>query len=81
MNKQTKDMTIAEFMNWVLSEYDSIQHVLPSDYTRTIDRLSGYIAAKQGSEEETFLRSALLLLQTAHAFFEVVRMHGNWKIR
>lgn len=75
------EMSIKDFMEWYVKEYDG--HVLPGDYTRTIDRMAGYLAAKRGGDAETesFLSSAVTLLQDAKNFFEVVKRYADWKYK
>ncbi len=80
MEKKPEEMTIGEFMEWYFSEYEN-SYVLPSDYTRTIDRLTGYNLAKKDSDENYILESSVNLLRGAENFFRVVKQYTNWKIK
>lgn len=79
--KEPKDMTIGEFMEFYVSEYDNAT-VLPSDFTITKNKLQGYALGKKGEGEEFFLlRSSCELLQNSENFFSAVKRYTDWKFK
>lgn len=76
------EMTVPEFMNWILDEYPNIQNVLPSDYNISLAWIEGYAAAKKDSDTEYHrLQQIITLPRDARNFFDVVRARTGWKIR
>jgi len=80
MEKEVSEMTIKEFMEWFISEYEN-KHLLPSEYDHTIDRLEGYSLAKKDTDESFILESALELLREAQNFLRVIKQYSNWKYK
>jgi hypothetical protein len=76
--KNPADMSAKEFIEWFVKEYDG--HWLASDYTSTINRLEGYLYAKQGSEEYSMLSSALDLLRDAQTLLRITKQYTNYKL-
>lgn len=70
---------IKDFMEWFVSEYDG--HWLPSDLTPTINRLEGYVAAKEGSPECYIVSKALSDLIDFQTLLRIIKQNSNWKYR
>ena len=78
MAQQPKDMTIKEFMEWYIEEYEDC-FLLPSDFEKVLDRLEGYSLAKRNEPEAFILTSAVSRLRTAKNFFESVKRISGWE--
>lgn len=77
--KDQNEMTLKEFMEWYVKEYDG--YVLPSDFERTINMLDGYRMGMQNTEQATMLSSAVNLLVDARNFFAIVKRIAKWEYR
>lgn len=77
--KPFEEMTVKEFMEWFVSEYEG--HWLSSDYTLTINRLEGYRLAKKETEEHYIFASAVELLRDAQNLLRVVQERSKWKYK
>jgi len=74
-----ENTTIKDFMEWYVYNYPDNQYVLPSDYEKTADRLTGYALAKKNTEESYILDAAVSRLNTAMNFFRLIKQYGKWK--
>ncbi len=77
MEEITKDTSIKEFMEWFVANYEG--HWLPSDITKTLDRLEGYRLAKKDTEEHYVLASAVDLLRDFQTLLTATKRYADWK--